>query len=258
VTETAPIDITEEFPYLPKAPVTEAVLELRTAGGDEWDQSQATGVLKSLYPGFPLIQQRKHLKAHLKLSEGGIDGPMPSNIWKGLQMQTDDKSEIISAQSDLFSYSRLAPYPGWDRFASQAIEAWSSFVSAFGPKTVKRLGMRFINTIIIPAETIQIEDYLTAPPKEPVGLDFPYIDFLHRDTYGVPGYDYILQVTRTLANPSQVPTGCLGLLLDIDVATSEEFDCSPEAVSSKLAEMRWLKNKAFFGSLQPEAIALLQ
>jgi uncharacterized protein (TIGR04255 family) len=46
----------------------------------------------------------------------------------------------------------------------------------------------------------------------------------------------------------------MGLILDIDVFTTEPFAYDLATVIRQLGEMRWLKNKMFFGNLTSQAV----
>ena len=49
-----------------------------------------------------------------------------------------------------------------------------------------------------------------------------------------------------------------GLLLDIDVFSTEPFDLRDDLLTQRLIEMRWLKNKVFFGSITEQALKSFQ
>jgi uncharacterized protein (TIGR04255 family) len=49
-----------------------------------------------------------------------------------------------------------------------------------------------------------------------------------------------------------------GLLLDIDVFSTEPIELRDDLLLKRLFEMRWLKNKAFFGSITPQALESFQ
>ena len=46
----------------------------------------------------------------------------------------------------------------------------------------------------------------------------------------------------------------MGLILDIDVFTTRAMELNEEVFLKRLQEMRWLKNKAFFGSITQKAL----
>jgi len=46
----------------------------------------------------------------------------------------------------------------------------------------------------------------------------------------------------------------LAVILDIDVSTTQGFGMDESLLLRRLIEMRWLKNKVFFGSIPEEAL----
>ena len=50
----------------------------------------------------------------------------------------------------------------------------------------------------------------------------------------------------------------IGIILDNDVFTVDPFEFQQEVLERRLAEMRWLKNKAFFGIISKKALATFQ
>jgi len=114
------------------------------------------------------------------------------------------------------------------------------------PSMVQRLGVRFINRIEI-SPGARLEDYYTAPPKEMSRLDLPFAGFLHNDTLAVPGQPYFVNLIRTILNPQDPLIQRPALILDIDVFTLEPFALQLSSIQKHLKNMRWLKNKMFFG-----------
>jgi uncharacterized protein (TIGR04255 family) len=49
-----------------------------------------------------------------------------------------------------------------------------------------------------------------------------------------------------------------GLILDIDVFTTQGFDLDESILGRRLLEMRWLKNKVFFGSITGKALQMFR
>ena len=68
----------------------------------------------------------------------------------------------------------------------------------------------------------------------------------------VPGHQYGINIVRTIEPPfgKRLPA----LILDIDVFHSGGLATNDSSLETSLSEMRWLKNKAFFGSLLPSVI----
>lgn len=82
----------------------------------------------------------------------------------------------------------------------------------------------------------------------------PFLGFMHQDTLAVPNYPYAVNVIRTIHPPVAPGIPGLVLILDIDVFTTQAFELDRAAMRQRLLEMRWLKNKAFFGSVTSNAL----
>ncbi len=119
------------------------------------------------------------------------------------------------------------------------------------PTEVQRLGLRFINSIAIPGEG-DLAEFLQAPPTPLLEMELTFTGFLHKDTLAVPGHPYVVNFIKTI-QPAQGGEGA-GLILDIDVFTTQPVGTDQVAIERHLAEMRWLKNKIFFGSITPKAM----
>ena len=133
---------------------------------------------------------------------------------------------------------------------------WQLHTELAQPTEVQRLGLRFINRIAVPQEGLRLEDYLEAPPKAPQGMDLPLAGFLHQDTLTVSGYPYGITFTQTVQPPQAPETG--GLILDIDVFTTQPLNLDEDKLDRHLSEMRWLKNKVFFGSITRKVLETIR
>lgn len=119
---------------------------------------------------------------------------------------------------------------------------------------VSRIGLRFINRLQMEQHEMRFEDYIEPSPLAPQNLDLPFVSFLHQDVLAVSGHPYLVNIIRTIQPPLDPVTQGFALLLDIDVNTTQNFAVAPASLGRHLAEMRWLKNRAFFGSISEKAV----
>jgi uncharacterized protein (TIGR04255 family) len=89
-------------------------------------------------------------------------------------------------------------------------------------------------------------------------LDLPFQGFMHHDTLAVPEHPYAMNVIRTIQPPQANGHAGTALILDIDVFTTQGFELDDEILRRRLLEMRWLKNKAFFGSITEKALEMFR
>jgi uncharacterized protein (TIGR04255 family) len=81
---------------------------------------------------------------------------------------------------DGFTFNRLKPYTGWAQVLPQALELWRIYVEEFGPLSVTRIAVRYINRLTLPAPVVNMSRYLTAPPTVPAGAPQSLRGFLQR------------------------------------------------------------------------------
>jgi uncharacterized protein (TIGR04255 family) len=116
------------------------------------------------------------------------------------------------------------------------------------------LGVRFINAIG-PVQINELNGLLSLAPQSPPGMPLVPKQFLYQNTYEIPNYPYNLNVVRTIQPLEPTADNGFRLILDLDVFTTKPLAVNDEATQDALAEMRWIKNKAFFALLTDQAIA---
>ena len=79
-----------------------------------------------------------------------------------------------------------------------------------------------------------------------------------RTRLAVPGHPYAINVIRTIQQLNGGVDVGVALILDIDVFTTQGFDLDNTVRERRLLEMRWLKNKAFFGSITEKAFEMFR
>ena len=174
--------------------------------------------------------------------------------WKGFRIHSEDKLHIALFNRDGFVFSRLHPYKTWEDFKQEAMRLWQIYVELAKPSEVQGINLRYINRIELPPKDLQFEHYIQHAPKTPKDMALSYFSFLYQDMLAVPGYDYAINIIRTIQPPQDSAKQGMGLILDTTVATIQPFEVRQEALDKRLREMRWLKNEVFFGSVTEKAV----
>lgn len=248
------IKLDEKFPPLSKASVTEAVLEFRTRAILPWEEERLNAGLRERLPDYPQRQRKR-------LQEGAFQfGSSPeariNELGWFIVATSEDGQQIVQFHQDRFVFNCLAPYKNWEAFQEEGLRLWHLYRELAAPDKIQRMGVRFINQFSIQLGA-DIDDFFHAAPKTPAGLEqLPLSGFLHRETLTVPDYPYEINIIRTVQpGESQRPAQ---LILDIDVFTITPLSLDEDPIKERLREMRWLKNKAFFGSVTNKIIKSLQ
>ena len=249
------IDLTQSFPHLNKAPIVEAVIEIRTRAEGAWEESLIVPLVKKELSGYPTALSMNAFQQEFTFgNQVPPKGATHDLGWNGLRLQTADNLHVAQFNRDSFVFSRLQPYESWEQLAAEAMRLWQIHVQIAKPKEVQRLGVRFINRVPMTVHGTRLEEYIQPHPETPRDLDIPVSNFLHRETLIVPGHDYGINLTKTLQLPQDRPLERVGIILDIDVFTMQPFPLDQGDLGRRLTEMRWLKNKSFFGTITPKAL----
>jgi uncharacterized protein (TIGR04255 family) len=253
---TFKIDLAETFPHLPHAPIVEAVIDIKGRATEPWEESAVQERFKAELPDYPQVNSQREFRHEVKIAPGHDPQQTLLDLgWKGLRLQSQDKLHIAQFNRDGFVFSRLEPYESWEQLIAEGMRLWNIHREIARPSEVQRLGLRFINRILLPPKYMEFEDYLKAPPKTPDGLDLPFHGFFHNETLAVSGHPYAVNIIRTIQRPQPPEHDRVAIILDNDVFTVQLFEFQQEILEHRLAEMRWLKNKAFFGIISEKALA---
>jgi len=249
------IEVSEQFPHLPHAPIVEAVIEIRARAEVAWEEGVISEQLKPKLPDYPQVASQKEFQQEVQFGAGQVLEAKQHNLgWKGLRLQSADQRQVVQFNRDGFVFSRLDPYENWEHLRDEALRLWRVHLDLAHPTETQRIGLRFINRIELPAHEMKFEEYIQPHAEPPRGLDLPFQGFFHHDTLAAPGHPYSINVVRTIQLPQDPRTQGIGLILDIDVFTTQPFELRQGLLEERLAEMRWLKNKVFFGSITQKAL----
>jgi uncharacterized protein (TIGR04255 family) len=247
------LDVSKSFPHLPGAPIVEAIIHWMARAGKPLSQEELRKQLAERLSGYPDCQPQQWLELEAQFVPDGSSTQVRRDSWHGFRMTSADKLHIVQFTRHGLVFSRLTPYENWDVFAEEAQRVWRIYVELAEPSEVQRLGVRFVNRIL-PVDLADIDQYLSSPPKclEPLGM--PPKGFLYQSMHDVPGHPFQVNVVQTIQPPTPPISDDFGLILDIDVFTTQAFAPADEIVRDYLPKMRCLKNEAFFSLMSKKAI----
>ena len=246
------INTAEVFPNLTSAPIVEAVIDIRAKSSITLDETIARDYLAPRLTGYTFLDSQQEFSHQVMFGVNAPPQQTTIQAWKGVRYQTTDKKFIAQFNKDGFVCSRLAPYQNWETFSGESFSLWQTFHEMAQPEDINRLGLRFINRIELPVGDGNFEKYICPAPQSPRGIELPFHGFLYQETLAVPGYPYAINLIRTIQPPQA--NGGFSVIIDIDVFTEDGVSLNEKNIEGTLEEMRWLKNKIFFGSLTEHAL----
>jgi uncharacterized protein (TIGR04255 family) len=234
------------FPHLSNAPIVEAIIDLRIETEKKWESESFREDLSNELPDYPIIEPQRIIRVETMAKKDEIPRAAATDLGLiGFFFRSEDKLHVAQFQRDGFSFSRLKPYLDWEHLVSEAKRLWNIYQKHTSIQSITRLGVRFINTIDDPLGK-EISTYLVNAPEPPCNSKWTFNEFLHRDVFEVPNTPYTVILTSSM-RPDSIK---VQYVVDIDVFTKSDLEI--EVIwGEHLNQMRNLKNKMFFGSIQP-------
>lgn len=224
-------------------PIEEALCEIRFSGC-EWDIVTSPAALfeglRLDYPGKP----------QSLVTTNVLTGPqLPTTVsvlpaGPRIRLTSLDEKRMVVVAPDLLSVHVLRPYPGWDEdFRARIDRALATYRRVAQPKAVVRIGVRFINRVVLSreAQPIDLDDYFNGVPASIDGLPDRISAFVHRVERA---YDDTIKLVHTFA--SLETTGdSMVFLLDLDVIWEREKPEQIQDVMAVVEELRARQRTAF-------------
>jgi uncharacterized protein (TIGR04255 family) len=270
------IDLSEKFEHLSNAAITEAVIEFRAPAVSLFGEATVKSRLKNELPDYPKQSPMRTATIQVNVQMGAgsgsptqsppgdvhghgpepVSASVPKSQWDGIRAKSEDEHRVASFKPTAFAFSMLHPYSHWDDFSAEAMRLWTVHNGLARVEKIQRIGVRYINQITIPQVSFEVSDYFVNVPPDPKGIALSTSTFLYQDTFIIPGQPYSINCIRTIRPPTPPKESWGKLVLDMDVFTTVPVPLSE--MHSRLAEMRWLKNKLFFGIVTDKTLALLR
>lgn len=152
------------------SPIIEAVCEFRLTSDTKWDLTIPGLIYEKINDEFvnkeeDLIQQEVTL-ANIP------EGLQPKlQISQGIRFLTDDKKTFIRLGTRLLSINRLKPYSIWGEFKPKIEKAFNALNESVELKSIQRIGLRYVNRIDIPCQTVDLDKYFDFNPH--LGKNLP-------------------------------------------------------------------------------------
>jgi uncharacterized protein (TIGR04255 family) len=227
-----------------RAPIAEAIIEIRCELPDETDLSDLEGIGDE--SEFPTVDKTLTVTGIVDVGPEGVQstttGQQTGHVFK-----SSDGRHILQARLDGFSFACLAPYERWEPFSAEAERHWYRYRAAARPLRARRLGVRYVNKIDVQGEHIEIKDYLRTAvdvsPYLPQSISSYFFQVV------VPLSRFRAFATITSAIVEAEAERSIGLILDIDTWQEVDIDfgaeTSSQEIERRLETLRAAKNYVF-------------
>lgn len=249
-----------ETRYLARAPITEALLDIQVSLPEE----TTVGVLEGYQALLGDRYREKHVRqAFQSRFEMSANGPPRVETSRGgpdgFLFKAASGLHVVQARLDGFSFSRLKPYQGWEKFNSEAQCLWGLYVDLAKPERIRRIALRYINRITLPLPVADFKDYFLTTPEVAPGIPQGLAQFLMRLVIPHDESQSVAVVTEAIEGPlSPSETAVLPFILDIDVFRMVDWEPGTAELWPTIEQLRGLKNDIFFKSITERTVEMLQ
>ena len=108
---------------------------------------------------------------------------------------------MIQLGRDLLVVNRFPPYPRFEAWEPVIHDALATYRKLADPKGISRVGLRYINRIVIPEAKIRMEDYFTIYPQLPPAFGERHGSFLVRVEVPAESGQHSVKITFGSAPP---------------------------------------------------------
>lgn len=192
-------------------PVVEALCEAYFSGG-KWDPTLPGLFFQRIRAEFP----NRALAQEVGAAPGGHFGEADAGLGSGasrMQFHEKNGSRIVQFTKDLLVVNQLRPYPGFDAWRPVAVEMLSLYRELVRPEKLDRIGLRYINRVVIPKTSFHMSEFFGVYAIVPQELGGEYASFLVRVEVPPIFPDHRLLITLS-SEPSRLP-GAVEILLDL-------------------------------------------
>ena len=242
---------------LQNAPIVEAVLDIDCDLPPATDmaalEKPAREAFAATYPNFRTkFFQRHRMEA---ANEGPTLRPLDKGI-RAFQFIQEGEKQLVQIRSEGFSFNRLKPYGSLDDYLPEIERTWSLFRQVAKPVSIRKIGLRYINRILLPTtgRRAELGNYFRVCPHLPDERRLTFVGFLNQHTAMEEKTGNLVNIVLTV---QPLEDERLPIIFDIEAIApqvSDEMDWP--AVAAKVDSLRDLKNHVFRNTLTDECLKL--
>lgn len=221
-------------------PIVEAVVDFRMV--KPLDQKTISKLEAAFAASYPQLDKVQTIQVDFNPKTGAV---RKSAQVFGFKRLNNEATEVILTNDTGFTVAQLAPYTDWETFVGRVRRDWSIWKKKADFRTLSRIGVRFINRLDIPLHentSMRPEDYITVGPNVPKAVN-EIGAFQSTISFGVEHLE--ANVTLRAGTAESPLLNHASIMLDIDIAKSEQVPLKEEDIFMYLDKVRLEKNKLF-------------
>ena len=231
----------------PRPVVAEALCELHFVlpQGKEWDGGLFGEFYRAVQGEYPKMEPRSEIALGGRTFPGGLR----QDLLAGFRMiyRHKDRPHLVQLASSVVTVNELAPYPGWGAFLKDIEGAWRRAQGILDAKSVRRIGLRYINRIPRKNPKERVSSWLKSSVFYPEYVLEQRNRFFSRLECALDGGN---RVIVNLAEASE-EGGARPIVFDIDAILEEETGVEWDDLERRLEDLHDRIWEVFSSGLTP-------
>lgn len=174
-------------------PVVEALCEI-FFDGSKWDSTLPGLFFDQIKNDYPKKKELEQLGVEVSVSRD-MQGSRVSRGNPRIQFIKDNGAQLVQIEKDLLVINQLRPYPRFKDWKPAIDKMLALYKELAQPSSIKKIGIRYINRIVIPAHIFKMEDYFCLYPEVPDSLGAMHGKFMMRLEIPPKNKGHLLVVT---------------------------------------------------------------
>jgi uncharacterized protein (TIGR04255 family) len=228
-------------------PIIEALCEFTFTPTGEWNPTlpeQLHQLIRQDYDG-----EIRQAKVQIVTTDPENNSVTVQNDIR-FQLPTKDATRLVSVGRNTLSINVLKPYEGWTLFRPRIERALRSYYKVAGQRTATRVGVRYINKIVVEYPGANSADYFGFNLSEESALGAKLTNFMKRSEYVAEDQTKIL-ITHATIEPSA--SGTTEFILDIDTVVDGRALEQIEDILASVETLHTTEGRAFESFLTKKA-----
>ena len=227
-------------PHYPNPPITEAVIDIQVRARVSVEALEGANAGESNYPKADKLNETT---GSMRFAPDTGPVATASSQPLGNMYRSVDELHIYQARLNGFTLSRLARYPGWVVFSSEARRLWEKYKAVADAIEITRVALRYVNRIDMPLPLSSFSDYLRTSPELSPDLPQGLSGYFMQLGLPLPDDDCDAIINETIIESTK--PGVVSVVLDIDVFRTREVPQTDTSLWAMLEVLRHAKNRVF-------------
>lgn len=245
--------MSSEHPTYPNPTIQEALCEIHF-GLDEgvaWKPTVLGEFFKAIQTEFPEMEPVSQMGFQLQTGPGRIEHTMlPPR--QTMRYKHATKNLLAQLSEGILTINVLPTYAGWDSMRKDILDVWNKAVGVVEPRSVRRIGLRYIDYIHRESPDETPGDWLKASDYLPTAALNSLPGFLSRTEVRLdPQTRLIVALGETGDQPPAI-------VLDVDCIAEKDIGIDDESIARETARLHERTSEVFFASMTPRLERRLQ